>query len=74
MKEKKYITAERATTELLRSIKAGKSVTLKLPDAKACRNAAVQAYKTAPILECKFKISTNYKAREVTITRLKPTP
>lgn len=68
MTDKKERT-EKLTRDDLRSINVGETKTFTLPNARACDNGKSLAYQFQNILECKFKVATNYQSNQLTITR-----
>ncbi len=61
---------ERLTRADLRSIDVDETKTFTLPNAKACDNGKSLAYQFQNILECKFRVSTDYTNNQLTITRI----
>ena len=75
MDEKKNegaVKAVRVTRELLKGMAAGETLTVELPDAAAIERGKASAYQLQRIEGCKFRMSSDYVARTLTITRTEP--
>ncbi len=75
MDEKKNegtVKAVRVTRELLKGMAAGETLTVELPDAAAIESGKASAYQLQRIEGCKFRMSSDYVARTLTITRTEP--
>lgn len=60
----------KVTSEVLRLMEIGQTITFDLPDARAINTAKSLAYRIQHELGCKFCISTDYEYNRLRITKL----
>lgn len=61
---------KKVTSDALRKMAIGQTVTFELPDANAIETGKTIAYRTQHILGCKIKAVSDYTNNKLTITKL----
>lgn len=60
---------KKVTSELLRKMEIGQSITFELPDADAINTGKAIAYRLQNSLLCKFRASSDYANNRLTLTK-----
>lgn len=60
---------KRVTSEVLRQMEVGESITFELPDADAINSGKAIAYRLQNSLRCKFSAISDYVNNRLTITK-----
>lgn len=60
---------KKVTSEALRKMEIGQTITFDLPDADAINSGKAIAYRLQNSLRCKFRASSNYSNNRLTITK-----
>lgn len=62
-------TTQAVTSEALRNMAMGETLTFNLPSADAINSGKAIAYRVQHSLRCKFSVSSNYTDNKLTITK-----
>ncbi len=60
---------KKVTSEALRKMEIGQTITFDLPDADAINSGKAIAYRLQNSLRCKFRALSNYSNNQLTITK-----
>lgn len=61
---------EKVTSDVLRRMEMGQTVTFQLPDADAINSGKAVAYRLQHSLRCKFTVVSDYTSNRLSITKI----